>query len=176
MAKQDQQRAAYLDLLADHVLMHGLNAASLRPLAKAAKTSDRMLIYYFTDKATLIAAILDHIATRLGQILVQQVEAKPMPLALLRPKLLAVLFADAYWPYMRIWLDVAALAGRGDPEYKAIGGRIARSFFVWGEAQLLSATPEQRSIDAAQLLVSIEGALFLHSVGLEDISVKAFSA
>jgi AcrR family transcriptional regulator len=174
MNKQDKQRTAYLDLLADHVLAHGLGAASLRPLAEAAKTSDRMLLYYFKDKASLIAAVLDQIAARLGQILTQQVEAKPMPLAQLRPKLLAILFADAHWPYMRIWLDVAALAGRGDPFYKEIGGRIARQFFAWGEAQLESATPAQRNIDAAQLLVSIEGALFLRSVGLEDISAQAF--
>jgi AcrR family transcriptional regulator len=37
---------------------HGLIGLSLRPLAEALGTSDRMLLYHFTDKDDLLAAIL----------------------------------------------------------------------------------------------------------------------
>ena len=43
MARIEDRRALLLGKLADHVLAHGLSASSLRPLAKAAGTSDRML-------------------------------------------------------------------------------------------------------------------------------------
>jgi len=43
MAATDRHDAL-IDWLADHVLAHGLSASSLRPLAKAAGTSGRMLL------------------------------------------------------------------------------------------------------------------------------------
>ena len=45
MTRTDKDRTRLLDRLAAHVIAHGLSAASLRPLAKAAGTSDRMLMY-----------------------------------------------------------------------------------------------------------------------------------
>ena len=41
------------------VLEHGLAGMSLRPLAKALGTSDRMLVYYFGSKDGLVAAITE---------------------------------------------------------------------------------------------------------------------
>ncbi len=42
----------------DYVLEHGLIGLSLRPLAAAVGTSDRMLLYHFEDKADLVATVL----------------------------------------------------------------------------------------------------------------------
>ncbi|MEO6469806.1 MAG: TetR/AcrR family transcriptional regulator, partial [Acidimicrobiia bacterium] len=41
------------------VLEHDLGGLSLRPLAKALGTSDRMLMYYFGSRDGLVAAISD---------------------------------------------------------------------------------------------------------------------
>jgi AcrR family transcriptional regulator len=43
---------------ADYVLEHGLIELSLRPLARALGTSDRMLLYHFESKDDLVATIL----------------------------------------------------------------------------------------------------------------------
>jgi AcrR family transcriptional regulator len=51
----DDRLSLLLDRLADYVLAHGLTASSLRPLARAAGTSDRMLLYYFADKDAVMA-------------------------------------------------------------------------------------------------------------------------
>ena len=42
----------------DYALEHGLIGLSLRPLAEALGTSDRMLLYHFEDKDDLVATIL----------------------------------------------------------------------------------------------------------------------
>ena len=42
----------------------GLIGLSLRPLAKAVGTSDRMLIYHFGSRAGLVAAIIDEATAR----------------------------------------------------------------------------------------------------------------
>jgi len=43
----------------DYVLEHGLLDLSLRPLAAALGTSDRMLLYHFADKNDLVATVLN---------------------------------------------------------------------------------------------------------------------
>lgn len=174
MVMSDERRDALIDKLADHVLAEGLSASSLRPLAKAAGTSDRMLLYYFKDKAEVIAAVLECIAARLVAMLDQHRAPVPLPMTALRQTLLATLFDDALWPYMRIWLEVASLSARGDPLYRDIGTQIGRGFLAWGIGQLDAATPEARITDAAQLMITIEGALVLQSLGLQDITRQAF--
>ncbi|HEX6486223.1 MAG TPA: TetR/AcrR family transcriptional regulator, partial [Nocardioidaceae bacterium] len=52
--RRDQMVAAATDF----VLEHGLIGLSLRPLAAALGTSDRMLLYHFTSKDDLVAAVL----------------------------------------------------------------------------------------------------------------------
>ncbi|MDX6233815.1 MAG: hypothetical protein QOH68_2887 [Nocardioidaceae bacterium] len=54
MTKRDELTEA----ATDYVLEHGLIGLSLRPLAAALGTSDRMLIYHFGSKDELIAAVL----------------------------------------------------------------------------------------------------------------------
>ena len=47
-----------LDLVTDHVLAHGLIGLTLRPLAAAVGTSDRMLIYHFGSRDALVSAVV----------------------------------------------------------------------------------------------------------------------
>ena len=173
MARADDRRAVLLDRLADHVLAHGLSASSLRPLAKAAGTSDRMLLYYFADKGAVIAAVLAVVAARLVGLLATRTSAEPLPYDRLKPELIAVLFDADIWPYMRLWLELASLAAHGDPLFRAVGEQLGRGFYAWGLSQLDSADPDTREIEAARLLVVIEGTLLLHSIGLADVAARA---
>jgi AcrR family transcriptional regulator len=168
--KPDVRRADIARRVADHILAHGLEASSLRPLAKAANTSDRMLLYYFKDKAELTTAALTLIMTDLVAILDVRTLKTARPLDELRPALLKIILAEDLWPYLRVWLEIASLAAKGDPYFHATGNQIAHGFLAWGAAQLDSDTPD---IDAAKLLVTIEGAVLLKSVGLDDIIARA---
>lgn len=173
MVKSDDRRQALLDRLADYVLAEGLGAASLRPLAAAAGISDRMLLYYFKDKSEIITAVLERIAARLVGRLSKRPNAQPMPLDELSAALIQFLTTPPMRPYMRVWLEIVALAARGDAFYRATGEQIARGFLAWGAAQLDSPTPQRREADAAKLLVRVEGMLVLQSVGLDDVCRKA---
>jgi AcrR family transcriptional regulator len=173
MARVEDRRAVLLDKLADHVLAHGLSASSLRPLAKAAGTSDRMLLYYFPDKDALIAAVLEVVAARMVALLDGRRAAGPLPYEVLKRQLLTIVFADDLWPYMRLWLEMASLAALGDPVFRMVGEQLGRGFLAWGYAQLESADDATREIEAAHLLVAIEGTLLLRSVGLADVAARA---
>ncbi len=60
----ESRRDALLSACADHVLKEGLIGLSLRPLARAVGTSDRMLIYHFGSRDGLVAAIVDETTNR----------------------------------------------------------------------------------------------------------------
>jgi AcrR family transcriptional regulator len=73
MAQETKRRTALAEAATDHVLEHGLVGLSLRPLAAALGTSDRMLLYHFADKDDLVATVL-RVATDRS---VQEVERLP---------------------------------------------------------------------------------------------------
>jgi AcrR family transcriptional regulator len=52
------RRQELADAATDYVLAHGLIGLTLRPLAAAIGTSDRMLLYHFADKDDLLATVL----------------------------------------------------------------------------------------------------------------------
>ena len=128
-----------------------------------------MLLYYFPDKAALIAATLERISQRLMPLLEARVSPTPLPLDALRRDLLAFVLEDQMWPYMRLWLEIAAQAARGDVLLREVGGAMARGFLAWGAAQLDSPDAAARAIDAALLLATIEGMVLLKSVGLDEV-------
>lgn len=175
MNKSDDRRSEIADQLADYILAKGLPASSLRALADAAKVSDRMLLYYFKDKAEIISTALNRISERMVLLLGAETAKKPVPFEKLRAQLTKSLFDDRMWPYMCVWLEIASLAARNDPFYKKIGEEIGRGFLAWGAAQLDSASPKARDAEAAQLLVIVEGMVLLKSLNLDDVSKKAYS-
>lgn len=166
----DDKRTQLLDRLADHVLAHGLSGSSLRPLAKGAGTSDRMLLYYFTDKNELIAAVLRHIAGRMMTLMDAAAAPSPLPYDQLLGRIMATLDDPAFSPYMRVFLEVASGAANGDAALGHIGEALGRGFLAWGKAQLESDTPDA---DAARLLVTVEGTVFLRAIGMRDVCDQA---
>ncbi|WGL53448.1 TetR family transcriptional regulator [Nocardioides sp. BP30] len=58
------RRAELLDQVTDHVLDHGLIGLTLRPVAAAIGTSDRMLLYHFRSRDELVAAVVARASDR----------------------------------------------------------------------------------------------------------------
>lgn len=54
----EARRAELLDRAVDYVTSHGLAELSLRPLAKAIRSSPRVLLYYFGSKEELVVEIV----------------------------------------------------------------------------------------------------------------------
>jgi AcrR family transcriptional regulator len=67
------RRDELLDLVTDHVLEHGLIGLTLRPVAAAIGTSDRMLLYHFGSRDELVAAVV----TRTEDRAIAAVDALP---------------------------------------------------------------------------------------------------
>lgn len=60
-------REDLLERVTDHVLEHGLIGLSLRPVAAAVGTSDRMLIYHFASRDALVSEVVARTSERAVQ-------------------------------------------------------------------------------------------------------------
>jgi AcrR family transcriptional regulator len=156
------------------VLAHGLSASSLRPLANAAGTSDRMLLYYFADKAEIMTATLGVIAVRIMAAMEARKAPEPLPFERLLPIMLDAIVDEEIWPFMRVWLEIASLAANGDTFYRAVGEQLGRGFLSWGAAQIDAPTETQRQSQAARMLLMAEGMVVLKSIGLDGDARTAF--
>lgn len=165
MTIRDDRRATALERMADHLLRQGLAGASLRPLAAAAGTSDRMLLYYFHDKDELLAELLAHVAARLARELERAADAGPLPFADLLAELWASVRSDALRPYMRLWIELAAAASRGEEPHRAVAGTIADGFLDWVAGRLRVEHEADRRATAALLLATVDGLALLDAVG-----------
>lgn len=174
VTKPDTRRAEIIERLAEHVLAHGLSASSLRPLAKAAGTSDRMLLYYFADKAEMMTATLGVIAIRIMVTMEARKAPAPLPFEQLQPIMLEAIVDEEMWPFMRVWLEIASMAANGDVFYRAVGEQLGRGFLAWGASQIDAPDEAQRQRQAAQLLVMAEGMVVLKSIGLDGVARAAF--
>lgn len=155
------EKRKYTDALADYVLMHGIAAVSLRPMAKAAGTSDRMLVYHYGSKAGVIEAALQEIATRNMSALEAALPPNPLPASQLLSVLEAVARSKAFDPVYAVFFELSAMALRGDETAKTIGHSVASHFRDWIAARITE--PER----AVELLAAVEGWGMLNGLGLD---------
>lgn len=166
MVKREQSRATLERKLASHVLAAGLGQASLRQLARAAGTSDRMLLYYFTDKADLLTSVLGRIAAEMTAALEAAVPlGERMDAGSLLRRTAAIALQPTMRPYMELWAEIAAEAARGHAPFVDIAEAIAAGFAQWTEARLDESDPERRAALGALLIVAVDGAALLAPLG-----------
>lgn len=175
MKIRDDRREAAIERMADYVLSEGLGAATLRPLAAAAGTSDRMLLYYFADKDELLAATLDRIAARMIAQLDGAIPVEPRrPFPVLLEQVWAALVSERLEPFMQLWLDLASGAARGVEPHRDIAGEIAGGFLAWVTIRLQPESDGEPPLLAPLFIASIEGMYLLKAIGRDAIADSAF--
>lgn len=164
-----------LPLLATHVLANGLAGASLRPLARAADTSDRMLLYHFGNKERLLAELVGHLARNYCALLDA---AEGGTRATSRRDLLARVLAlgnqAAAQPYQLVWWDIVAGSARDVPGYRAAAAAVIDHMLAWLAAQMPPGDPDPAG-GARHLLTLIEGAQMLAAAGHRETALAALA-
>ena len=166
-AKPKMSKETLLPLIASHVLTNGLGGASLRPLAKAAGTSDRMLIYHFGNKETLITELLDHIAGIYSAALDAAIGAeRPKTRRECFERVMAQGSHPMMQPFMVLWWEIVAGSARGLPGYGDAAEAMIAKQLLWLEGQMPADDPDPAG-GARYLLTLMEGTLMLNAVGHE---------
>ena len=176
MTNRKSSRDAAIERMADHLLSQGLAAATLRPLAAAAGTSDRMLLYYFADKDEILYATLHRIAERmLGQLDEALPAGTPRSFGVLMAEVWPILTSPSFRPFMPFWLELAAAAARGLQPHVQVVGQIVDGMLAWLTSRLKAETKGDHSASAALFLASIEGMYLLEAIGRSDLATSAGS-
>jgi len=118
VARDTARRAELAEAATDYALEHGLIGLSLRPLAAAVGTSDRMLLYHFAGKDDLVATVLRTSSDRA----VEQIRALP-PSRDVRRAVLDLWQAATAEPWdrcQRMYVEAAALGLLGREPYVTV--------------------------------------------------------
>ncbi|WP_058022853.1 TetR/AcrR family transcriptional regulator [Pseudohongiella spirulinae] len=162
--KKDQLAGA----VASHLLVHGVTGQGIRALAKAAGTSDRMLIYYFGSKETLLRHSMDLIVQGLSDQLDAELGNQQLPADQLLGALTIKCHQPAWRPVIALWFELVGLAVREVPPFRLITHNIAGVFIKWIEEHL----PASQRSEAADLFAHLEGRLMLSLLGVEENHVR----
>jgi AcrR family transcriptional regulator len=156
-----EQRQAFLSGAVEHVLRHGASGLSLRPLAAALGTSDRMLLYYFGSREHLLETVLDSVGDGLVAAL-----SEAVPVGRSRPEVLL----RAVWsiardpgvePVLRLYVETVGQAAAQVAPFPAVARRVAGRWLTWAQDRVDVPVAEQQDA-AAALLASVDGLLVLH--------------
>ncbi len=165
VTKPPMTKDSLLPLLAAHVLAEGLGQASLRPLARAAGTSDRMLLYHFGSKEGLISDLLGFIARIYAAALDAAIGGgRAATRAEVVTRILAQGDAPEMQPFLALWWEIVAGAARNVPGYEAAARAMMDELLSWLETQMPADDPDPHG-GACYLLTLIEGTLMLSAIG-----------
>ena len=162
-------RETLLPPMANHVLEHGLSGLSLRPLAKAAGTSDRMLIYHFGSKDALVEALLIYVADTYRAAL--DVMVPPEPAATrqaLAQQMLALARAPMFAPFMKLWWEIVAGSAKGQAGWRRSAESMMQTQINWLAAHMPADDPDPAA-GARQVAAVLEGALMMDAIGLPEV-------
>jgi len=166
MARDTRRRDEFAEQATDYVLEHGLIGLSLRPLAAALGTSDRMLLYHFDSKDDLVAAVLRVSNDRS----VARIRALP-PSRGIRPAvrdLWQAMNTDQLQRCQRTYVEAAALGLFGSEPYANVV-REANTVWVTAVADHLVASGAKRSrATRATALLDAAFTGFLLDLPLDD--------
>ena len=158
-------RETLLPKLAAHVLEHGLGGASLRPLAKAAGTSDRMLIYHFGNKEQLVADLLEYIAGVYSAALDMAMGSeRPATRQECFDRILQLGQQPTMQNFLVLWWEIVAGSARGVPGYREAADAMMTKQLAWLEGQMPDGDPDPAG-GARLIMTLLEGSLMLDTVG-----------
>jgi AcrR family transcriptional regulator len=118
--REGDRRRQLAEAATDHVLEHGLIGLSLRPLAAALGTSDRMLLYHFSGKDDLVATVL-HTSNERSIALLRSLP----PASSVRAAVVALWEASTTGQLercQRLYVEAAALGLLGKEPYASVVG------------------------------------------------------
>jgi len=156
-----EQRQAFLSGAVKHVLRHGASGLSLRPLAAALGTSDRMLLYYFGSREHLLETVLDLVGDGLVAALSEAVPVgRSHPEVLLRA-VWSVARDPGVEPVLRLYVEILGQAAAQVAPFPAVARRVAHRWLEWAQDRV-DVPLADRQDAAAALLATVDGLLILH--------------
>lgn len=149
---------------------------NLGPLAKAAGTSDRMLICHFGNKERLISELLKFIADAYSQALDRALSGTwPKSRQELLDRITSFTGGSEMEPFLALWWDIVAGSARNVPGYRHAAQSVMSHLLEWLIRQMPEGDPDPEG-GAQFLLTLIEGAQMLSTAGHAKVGRDGIAA
>lgn len=145
-------------------LDRGLAAVTFASVGTQAGVSDRTVVYYFHDKATLIAAVVAALGQRLQEVLAEAFGDAPLPIDELMQRSWPVLATPQTDPLFAVFLQVLGFATAGVEPYTSLAVTFIDGWIAWLAPRVDAPTPAARRSCAAAAMAQLDGLLLLRSV------------
>ncbi len=177
MNVRNHQRDRVVERLSAHLLETGLSQISLRQLAAAAGVSDRMLLYYFEDKAEVLAATMARIAADLTRDLAEAIPGTdPLPPLELLKRATAVSTQPVMRRFLRLWIEVVAATAKGEAPFTMIAPQLMTGFQMWIGSRLDLPEGADREAVVAAIIAMIDGLALVGICTNDDLVTRAADA
>ena len=158
------RKDAIIEALIPYLLRHGLADLSLRPMAAAAGTSARLLIFHFGSKEKLLAELLEALQDRLRHSAASFAKQGGGAVAPIRA-LWDWALSEKNFPTLRLLYELHVLAAQNPADYAAY---LANNSLSWIELVQAALPSSLRSDDMAALFCAVFDGLFLDVIGGGD--------
>ena len=113
----ERHRSELLDRIVDYVQQRGITDLSLRPLAKAVRSSPRVLLYYFESKERLIVEVVARARDRQKRLFDRMAASAAGTSVETCRNAWSVMSAPRYEPAFRFFFEIYALALKEPKRY-----------------------------------------------------------
>lgn len=156
-------------------LSDGLSALTFGRLAKSMHTSDRVIVYYFPSKTTLVSDVLVEIGNRLQAVLAAAFTgpaAGHRQLAKAAYGTLAHQDTDAIFA---VYFEACGLAAAGVQPFGDLAAALLDGWVSWLSG-FFRGTPKHRRAEAEATLALIDGVLLMRQLGGAQAADRAAKA
>lgn len=156
-------------------LEQGLGALTFRRLAVRLGTSDRVIVYYFANKSTLVAATLTEIGNRLQEVLAQAFSGPSTDHRQLVKKAYPVLAQRSVDPVFAVYFEACGLAAAGVAPFKGLAAALVQGWIDW-LSTFFTGTAGRRRSEAEATLALLDGILLMRQLGGAQAAARAARA
>ena len=173
------RRERLLGRIVDYVLEHGIADLTLRRLADAVGSNNRMLLYYFASREEIIVAALNAAETRFPgmQAFLVGVDDPAVPLDTRLHAAWATIADPANLPFHRLFFQVFGLAGFEQERYADLLGTIGTEWADHVAAAIAAeGVPPQNALVFGHEIVALWRGLQATLIGAGEPGVVAQAA
>lgn len=132
----ERRRVELLDRIVDYVMRSGLADLSLRPLAKAVRSSPRVLLYYFGSKGELVTEILVRAGER-QRVIFMSLPRNPQSYEETMRAAWSVVSAPGQEPLFRLFFETYGLALQNRKQFARFLDRVVENWLDYLAAPAL---------------------------------------
>lgn len=168
-------REQILEGAVELALAEGVGSLTFGRLAKRMGTSDRVVVYYFPSKTTLVSEVLVEIGNQLQALLAQAFTEPASGHQQLAKAAYRVLARDDHDAVFAVYFEALGLAAAGVQPFRDLAGALVDAWVGWLSG-FFRGTPKHRRAQAEATLALIDGVLLMRQVGGAQAADRAAKA